>query len=105
MTVDEINDRIDQALTNARRLENILILLTTSLFALGMVLLILGFILKTNTAIGFGATIEALLVWPINKIMIIRDKNIQLGIIPALTNTIQDEQEKAKILLKLIDNL
>ena len=104
-SIHDINQRIDASLDHAKSLEKILLIMSLIVFIVGILILGVGFIFEKNIAIGFGALINALIVWPINKLIGIRDQNIRLGIIPALTMTLESEEQQVKVLLKLIDKI
>lgn len=104
-SIHEINRRIDESLEKAKRLEYIVIGMSLTVFLLGVIMLAVGFWFEKNVAIGFGAFIDAMIAWPINKLIGIREQNIKLGIIPALSLTIDNEEEQVKILQKLIDKI
>ncbi len=104
-SIHEINARIDTALDRANRLETIVTTMAACLFGVGMVVFFLGFLLDKNVAIGAGALVELTILWPIKKLIQIREQNIKLGIIPSLTLTLDKESDQAKVLIKLLGQI
>ena len=103
--IDEINSRIDEALDRARRLENIVISMAAVLFLTGLAVFVAGFILERDFAIITGAVLQSSVLWPVKKLIEIRDQNIRLGVIPSLTKTISDDRAQATVLMKLIEKI
>ena len=104
-SIHDINKRIDAALDRAKRLEFIISVMAGLLFFTGVVVFVIGFLLDKNIAIGSGAFVQSIILWPIKKLIEIRDQNIKLGIIPSMTLTLPDEKEQARVLMKLIDQI
>lgn len=104
-SIDEINKRIDSALDRAKRLELIITVMSASLFFVGLAIFLIGFWLDKNVAIGAGAAVELTILWPINKLIQIREQNIKLGVIPSLTLTIDNEADQVKVLLRLLEQI
>lgn len=99
-----INDRIDSMIKSGKKLENIVIGMALILFITGLGVLIYGLISKEIFAIGSGTVMDIMIIWPINRLTKIREKNILLGVIPSLTATINDSNIQAEILKKLIED-
>lgn len=104
-SIHDINKRIDAALDRAKRLEVIVTVMAGLLFSTGIVVFIIGFILDKDVAIGSGALVQSIILWPIKKLIEIREQNIKLGVIPSMTLTLPNEKEQAEVLMKLIDQI
>jgi hypothetical protein len=104
-SIHDINKRIDAALDRAKRLEFIISVMAALLFLTGVIVFIIGFLLDKNVAIGSGALVQSIILWPIKKLIEIREQNIKLGIIPSMTLTIPDDKEQARVLMKLLEQI
>jgi hypothetical protein len=101
----EINDRIDSTLERAKHLEDHIVLMAVVLFAVGILVLVAGLVFNRSWVIGSGTVISLCILWPIKRLTDIREKNINLGLIPSLTTLLSNEDAQKEILNKLIDRL
>jgi len=102
--ITEALDRIDQVLEGNKKLVWIVVIMALAIFALGLLLLIIGFNAGDWRILTPSAVVTALLYWPINKILKIRKENIELAVVPALVRTLPPE-EAAEEIIKLIDKI
>jgi hypothetical protein len=105
MNLDIINERVDKALADNRRAENIVIGMAVAIFILGVALVIVAY-WRLNPYVGGGAIIfQGLLYWPIKEILKLRRDNVILQSLPAIVTALPfdraaDEIEKMLAFLR-----
>ena len=99
MNIEIINARVDAALSQNRRAEGIVIGMSLAMFALGLVVALIGY-WRENPYLSTGAIlVEGLLYWPIREILKLRRENLMLQTLPSIVSTfprnrVADEIEK-----------
>ncbi|OGC51747.1 hypothetical protein A2982_00480 [candidate division WWE3 bacterium RIFCSPLOWO2_01_FULL_39_13] len=96
--------RIDLVLDRNVRLVWVVLAMSSVIFIVGAVLLLIGFKNGDWKILTPSALMTGLLYWPINKILTIRKENIQLAVVPALIKTLPPEKAAEQI-IKLIEKL
>lgn len=99
-----IYDRIDSVLASNGRNEAIIVILSAMIFVMGLILIVVGVAKDQPLVYGASLIIEALLYWPINKIIIIRKENIALAAAPALIATLPPEKAAGEM-VKLLEKV
>jgi hypothetical protein len=102
--IEIINSRIDSMILAGKKLENIVIAMAIILFVTGLSVLIYGIYSEQSIAIGSGTLMDIMIIWPINRLTKMREKNILLGVMPSLATTVNDSVIQAEILKKLIED-
>lgn len=97
-------DRIDDVLASNRRNEVVVIVLSSMIFVIGLLLIIVGLMDGQPFIYGTSLIIQGLLYWPINKILTIRKENVALAAAPALISTLPPEQAAAEM-VKLLERV
>lgn len=97
-------DRIDRVLEKNKNLVLTVVIMAVLIFALGMMLLIIGSTSGDWRILTPSAIVTGLLYWPINRVLRIRKENIALAVVPVLVKTLPPEQA-AKEIVKLISKV
>lgn len=97
-------DRIDDVLTSNKRNEIVVIILSSMIFVIGVVLILVGLAKEQPFIYGASLIIQCLLYWPINKILTIRKENVALAAAPALIATLPPDQAAAEM-VKLLEKV
>ena len=102
--IQDAIDRIDSVLKRNEQTVWLVVAMSMIIFAIGLILLIIGFNSRDWRVLTPSALMTGLLYWPINKILQIRRENIQLAVVPALIRTLPPEKAAEEI-IKLIEKL
>jgi hypothetical protein len=104
MDIQVVNQRVDQALADNRRAGNLVLLMSSAIFTIGILSILIGY-WQRNPYIGGGATLfQGLLYWPIREILRLRRDNIVLQTVPVLVSGL-DADTSAKEIIKLLNYL
>jgi len=79
-----INARVDQALSDNRRAERLIIRMAVALFCVGIAVLAVGYQMKNPYIAGGSSLAQVFLVFPINEVRKLRRDNLILQVFPAM---------------------
>jgi hypothetical protein len=99
-----INERVDRALSDNRRAENIVIVMASCIFAMGAIVLLLSYRFKNPYVAGGSTLFQGLLYWPIKEVLKLRRDNLLLQAFPALVSELSP-QALAQEIKKLLEYL
>jgi hypothetical protein len=90
--LQQLNTRIDAAIQQNRHGEYTAMALSTLLFLVGLTLLVLGFLQRDFAAIGVGALLDTVVMWPIKNIIALRSQNIRLAVLPGMLDLLPPQE-------------
>jgi hypothetical protein len=88
LNITLINERVDRALSDNRRAENIVIIMATSIFGLGAFALLFSYKIKNPYVAGGSTICQGFLYWPIREVLKLRRDNVLLQAFPALVSSL-----------------
>ena len=100
----ESNERIDAALRQNRRQEHLIIGVLVALFAVGLGLIVYGAAIQAWGLLAPGGILHLAIVFPIRRLIKLREENIRLQIIPQLLR-LADTEDAKRLVSKLINRL
>ena len=104
MDLISINARVDQALADNRRAENVLIGMAIGIFVIGVSAVFTGFWLKNPYVASGSMLTQGFLYWPIREVGRLRRDNLILQTFPALASVLPAKQVAQEI-VKLLKHL
>jgi len=90
--LERLYRRIDQALKDNRKAEMLTMILCTLLFVTGLGLFIAGYVLREPFYTGSGVVVEIGIIWPIKRIVDLRDENVKLSVLPGMLDLLPSEE-------------
>jgi len=88
LNITLINERVDRALSDNRRAEYIVIIMSVCIFGLGVFALLFSYRLKNPYIAGGSTVFQGLLYWPIREVLKLRRDNVLLQAFPALVSSL-----------------
>jgi hypothetical protein len=101
MDIAAINYRVDKALRDNRRAENIIIGMTIGIFLLGLAVVIVGYWAVNPYISGGAILLEGLIYWPIKEILKLRRDNLVLQTVPTIVTAIPPDRAADEIVKAL----
>ncbi len=92
-----INARVDQALAQNRRAENIVLSMTGIIFLLGVAVIIAAFWTRNLYFAGGAVVCQLLIYWPINEVLKLRKDNLILQTLPAIVSSLPVDRAATEI--------
>ena len=100
-----VHERIDQALSDNRRYETIVLIMAVALFSLGLVVIGVAY-WRLNAYVGGAAVVvEALLYWPIREILKLRRDNLVFQTLHVMVSQFPPRQAQLAIEKVLFEKL
>lgn len=90
--LERLYERIDQVLQANRHAETLTLLLSTVLFLSGVALLVAGFAFGEPLITGSGVVVETGIIWPLRRIVKLREQNVQLQVLPGMLDLLPPEE-------------
>ena len=106
--VREVTAQIEAAIAANRRQEWIVIGSLIALFVVGLSLLVYGAVIQAWQALVPGGLIQTVVIFPIRKLIALREENKALQILPQLMRLAEDDEAKAlaaRLVKKLIEKV
>lgn len=102
--VREVSDRIDVAIKQNRQHERIIVTTLVLVFAAGLGLLVYGAVIREWQLLIPGGILQMLIVFPIRRLMKLREDNMRLQILPQLLR-LADSREAKELAARLASRL
>lgn len=90
--LESLYHRIDQTLKENRKAEILTMLLCTLLFLTGLGLFIAGYALREPFFTASGAVVDIGIIWPVKRIIDLRNENIKLSVLPGMLDLLPPEE-------------
>ncbi len=104
MDLNVINARVDRALQDNRRDENIIVAMAIGIFLLGVATVVLAY-WRLNPYFATGTVVlQGFLYWPVREILKLRKDNLILQPLPVLVSSLPPEKAADEI-KKLLEHL
>lgn len=106
--VREVTACIEAAIAKNRRQEWIVIGVLLALFAIGLGLLVLGAVSQTWALLAPGGLVQVTIVFPISRLIRLREDNMRLQILPQLMRLAETNEAKvlaAQLVRRLIEKV
>lgn len=106
--VREVTAAIEAAIAANRRLEWLVIAGLIALFVVGLALLVYGALTQSWQLLVPGGLIQTAIVFPLRKLIALREENKALQILPQLMRLAEDDEAKAlaaQLVKKLIEKV
>jgi hypothetical protein len=104
VNLNAISARIDQALTDNRRAERLIIGMALALFCVGLLALLVGYRMKNPYVAGGGSVAQVFIAFPINEVRKLRRDNLILRIFPSIIRDLPPANSMVEI-VKLLEYL
>lgn len=104
MDLNAINARVDQALTDNRRAERLMIGMALALFCVGLLVLLVGYCMKNPYVAGGSSVAQVFIALPINEVRKLRRDNLILRIFPSIIRNLPPANSMVEI-VKLLEYL
>jgi len=102
--LNAINARVDQALTDNRRAERLMIGISLALFCVGLLALLVGYRMKNPYVAGGSSVVQVFIAFPINEVRKLRRDNLVLRIFPSIIRDLPPANSMVEI-VKLLEYL
>jgi hypothetical protein len=99
-----LNARVDQALTDNRRAERLMIGMALALFCVGLSVLFVGYRMKNPYVAGGSSLAQMFIAFPINEVRKLRRDNLILRIFPSIVRDLSPANSAEQI-VKLLEYL
>ena len=106
--IQEVSQRIDQAIVDNRRHERIIVAILVLLFSVGLGLVIYGAVLQEWSLLVPGGFLQVMIALPIRRLIKLREENMRLQILPQLLRLAHSDEAKmlaAKLASRLIEQV
>jgi hypothetical protein len=102
--LNAINARVDQALTDNRRAERLMIGLALALLCVGLLALLVGYRMKNPYVAGGSSLAQVFIAFPINEVRKLRRDNLILRVFPSVIRDLSPANSAVEI-MKLLEYL
>jgi hypothetical protein len=102
--LNALNARVDQALTDNKRAERLMIGMALALFCVGLLVLLVGYRMKNPYVVGGSSLAQVFIAFPINEVRKLRRDNLILRIFPSIVRDLSPANSAAEI-VKLLEYL
>ena len=106
--VREVSERIDQAINDNRGRERVIVGVLIVMFVVGLGLILYGAISRSLQLLVPGGVIQVALVFPVRRLIKLREDNVRLQIIPQLLRLADSREAKvlaARLIRRMIEQV